>query len=125
MGTVRFSLDLHEEAIRQSRHLMLSVQVDGQAHSVKDEGFEDGIARLQHSLPAEVRLVCCFTCLYADYSPSGHGLSGMACHRDAKEQYLAVRSKRDYWDVPVTEEVLETYVCPEYVARIAGTGYRG
>ena len=49
----------------------------------------------------------------------------MSCHRDAKEQYLAVRSKLDYWSVPVTEVVMETYVCPEYERRIPGTGYRG
>lgn len=30
------------------------------------------------------------------HSPAGHGMSGMLCHRDAKEQYLAVRSKGDY-----------------------------
>jgi len=35
-------------------------------------------------------------------------LTGMACHRDAKEQYLAVRSKADYWSVPVAELVMET-----------------
>jgi hypothetical protein len=50
---------------------------------------------------------------------------GMQCHRDAKEQYLAVRSKQDYWSVPVTEDVPETYLCPQYQRRVPGTGYRG
>jgi hypothetical protein len=49
----------------------------------------------------------------------------MSCHRDAKDQYLAVRSKADYWYVPVTEGVMETYLCPEYQRRVRGTGYRG
>jgi hypothetical protein len=66
------------------------------------------------------------TCLYSDYSPAGHGLRGMRCHRGAKERYLAVRSKADYWSVPVTEEVPETYLCPEYQprARLAGGARR-
>jgi len=50
---------------------------------------------------------------------------GMRCHRGAKAQYLAVKSKREYCGVPVTEEVMETYLCPEYATRIPGTGYRG
>lgn len=50
---------------------------------------------------------------------------GMRCHRGAKTQYLAVRSKREYWSVPVTEDVMETYRCPEYSTRIPGTGYHG
>jgi hypothetical protein len=45
-------------------------------------------------------LACCVTCLYSDYSPGGHGLTGIRCHRGAKEQYLAVRKKADYWSVP-------------------------
>jgi len=80
---------------------------------------------LEAALPDDLRLRCCVTCLYSDYSPAGHGLMGMFCHRGAKEQYLAVKSKADYWAVPVTEEVVETYLCEDYVRRVAGTGYRG
>ena len=43
----------------------------------------------------------------------------------AKSQYLAVRNKADYWSVPVTEEVPETYLCHERQRRIPGAGYRG
>ena len=49
----------------------------------------------------------------------------MRCHRDAKGQYLAVRSKADYFHVPVTEDVPETYLCDEYERRTPRTGYRG
>ncbi len=49
----------------------------------------------------------------------------MLCHREAKVQYLAVRSKADYWSVPVTERVPETHLCAEYERRVPGTGYRG
>ena len=59
-----------------------------------------------------------------DYSPQGYGLVGIRCHRDAKAQYLAARSKHDFWRVPWTEEVPETYLCPEYTRRVPGTGYR-
>lgn len=36
---------------------------------------------------------------------------GMRCHRNAKEQYLAVGFNADYWSVTVTEEAPETYLC--------------
>ena len=125
---IRFTLDLrHDPDGRSDRpgNLRLSMDLDGALFQVTDDWFEDGLLRLQDTLPPHVRLMCCLTCLYSDYSPGGHGLMGMRCHRDAKQRYLAVRSKADYWNVPVTEEVPETYLCPEYQRRVAGTGYRG
>lgn len=107
------------------QNLRLSIELDGTSYALSHEWFEDGVQRLEATLPTDTRLTCCVTCLYSDYSPGGHGLMGMRCHRDAREQYLAVRSKADYWGVPVTEEVPETYLCPEYERRIPGTGYRG
>jgi len=65
------------------------------------------------------------TCLYSDYSPAGHGLMGIRCHRDAKTQYLAVSTKDDYWLVPVTEDLPEAYLCDEYQPRIPDTAHRG
>jgi hypothetical protein len=91
---------------------------------VAGEVFEDAISDLEAVLPEGVSLVCCSTCLFSDYSPLGHGCLGMACHRGAKAQYLAVKSKSDYWGVPRTEEVMETHLCPEYERRVPGTGYR-
>lgn len=108
------------------KNLHLSLIVAGQRFDIADDWFEDGVLRLdKEARRAGAKLVCCATCLYSDYSPAGHGLMGIRCHRGAKEQYLAVRSKRDYWSVPVTEDVMETYLCPEYERRIPGTGYRG
>jgi hypothetical protein len=107
-------------------NLHLSLTVADQRFEVDDEWFEDGFLRLDQAVRrAGASLVCCVTCLYSDYSPGGHGLMGMSCHRGAKDQYLAVRSKHDYWSVPVTENVMESYLCPEYQRRIPGTGYRG
>jgi hypothetical protein len=108
------------------KNLHLSLTVADQRFDVDDDWFEDGMLQLDKlASQAGASLVCCVTCLYSDYSPYGHGLMGMSCHRGAKEQYLAVRSKRDYWSVPVTEDVMETYLCPEYQRRVPGTGYRG
>jgi hypothetical protein len=125
---VRFELDLRRAtpAPRRPRHVLrLSCALDGVEKAVTDDWFEDGLLALERKLAPGVRLRACITCLYGDYSPDGHGLTGMRCHRDAKEQYLTVQSAEDYWDVPVTEEVLETYLCPEYQRRVPGTGHRG
>jgi hypothetical protein len=127
-ATVRFRLTLGQAArsnVAAPRNLQLTLELDSGVFQVQDDWFEGGMLQLNASLPEGTSLRCCVTCLYSDYSPGGHGLIGMACHRDAKEQYLAVRSKLDYWSVPVTEDVLETYVCPEYERRRPGTGYRG
>jgi hypothetical protein len=127
-GTITFSLDLRPQDSRSPRapqHLHLSLALAGVTYEVTDEWFEEGVQRLEAALPAGTTLVCCVTCLYSDYSPGGHGLTGIRCHRGATEQYLAVRKKADYWGVPVTEEVPETYLCSEYQRRIPGTGYRG
>ncbi len=127
-ATITFSLDLHQNRQRPpgaARNLSLSLVLDGVTYLVTDDWFEDGVQRLEEALPPGTRLVCCVTCLFSDYSPGRHGLTGIRCHRGAREQYLAVRSKSDYWSVPVTEEVPETYLCGEYQRRIPGTGYRG
>lgn len=126
--TVNFVLDLRAEAcnsVAAPQNLRLSLGSDLTGVEIVDDWFEDGLLRLEAALPNDTRLRCCVTCLYSDYSPGGHGLIGMSCHRDAKEQYLAVTSKADYWSVPVAEEVVETYYCHEYARRIPGTGYRG
>jgi Family of unknown function (DUF6304) len=127
-AAIRFALDLRHDAEAEphrSSNLRLSMAIDTAIIQVTDEWFEDGLLRLQDALPPHIQLMCCVTCQYSDYSPAGHGLMGMRCHRDAKQRYLAVKSKADYWSVPVTEEVPETYRCPDYQRRIAGTGYRG
>jgi Family of unknown function (DUF6304) len=127
-SVVSFRLDLYPRRgadVYNPKNLQLTTTIGGERFEVTDDWFEDGLLRLDKALPSEVRLVCCVTCLFSDYSPGGHGLMGMRCHRDAKQQYLAVESKHDYWSVPVTEEVMETYLCPQYQRRIPGTGYRG
>lgn len=127
-GVVTFTLTLRgaaDTANPNPRNLRLTTVVDGKQYEVIDDLFEDGVLRLDECLPPTASIRCCVTCLLSDYSPGGHGLMGMSCHRDAKEQYLAVKSKADYWSVPTTETVMETYLCPEYERRIPGTGYRG
>jgi hypothetical protein len=87
--------------------------------------FEDAMISLLERIPFDVRPVCCFTCLYSDYSPAGHGLTGMICHRTAKERYRATRSKYEVMATQAAELVLETHLCPEWEKRVPGTGYRG
>ena len=58
----------------------------------------------------------------------GHDLfGGLACFRDNKSGYRAVRSEGDSFRIwaTVTEFVQETYLCPEFERRLPGTGYRG
>jgi Family of unknown function (DUF6304) len=124
-GTIRFRLELPPRDPARPDNLRLSFVIAGQRYEVVDEWFEDGVLRLAKLLPPGVRLICCVTCLFSDYSPGGHGLLGMLCHRNAKQQYLAVRSKAEYWHVPATEEVMETHHCDEFQHRVPGTGYRG
>jgi Family of unknown function (DUF6304) len=120
------SADRSAERTPGPKFLRLSIVIADEHFEVTDDWFEDGVLRLDQAVHAAgARLVCCATCLYSDYSPAGHGLMSIRCHRGAKTQYLAVRSKREYWSVPVTEDVMETYLCPEYSTRIPGTGYRG
>jgi Family of unknown function (DUF6304) len=122
---VRFGFDLRVQPRRHwqpLRNLRLSTVIDGSSHVVVDDWFEDAALGLDLAVRPH-RLKCCVTSLH--YSPGGHGLMGMRCHRDAKEQYLIFKSKWDYWSVPVTEDVPETYLCEEYQLRIPGTGYRG
>jgi uncharacterized protein DUF6304 len=90
--------------------------------------FEDGLLDLQARLPEGVFIKACINCLYSDYSPSGHGVFGcMMCFRNIKDEYLRVHSKNDFWAVNGRQErmVQETYLCPDFARRLAGTGYRG
>ena len=110
------------------RHIFdLRVAIGGETFAVRsDDGFEHGFLQMEKLMSSsELGISACFTCLYSDYSPMGNGFSGMQCHRNAKEHYLSVQSKAEYWSVPVTETVFETHRCAEWTERIPGTGYRG
>ena len=86
--TVHFELDLHHDTDRSRtgrKKLRLSTTIDDTDHVVVDDWFEDGLLQLGKALGPD-RLRCCMTCLYSDYSPAGHGLMGMRCHRDARDR---------------------------------------
>ena len=90
--------------------------------------FEDELLDLQKQLPEGVFLKSCINCAFSDYSPLGHGMfGGLACFRDNKEGYRAVRTKGDIFRVwkTMTEYVQETYLCAEFEKRQPKTGYRG
>ena len=90
--------------------------------------FEDELLEIQAQLPPDHTLKCCIACAHSDYSPHGHGLWGdLACFRGCKDEYAGVDSKGALFALwsKMTEVVPETYVCPEFGVRRAGTGYRG
>lgn len=90
--------------------------------------FEDELLDVQSKLPDGVYMTACINCLYSDYSVYGHGLFGdMLCFRNAKAEYLKVRTKLQYMTMPVGPErdVQETFLCSEFERRVPGTGYRG
>ena len=96
-----------------------------ETHLINDD-METALLDLESVLPQNIYLKCCFFCNFSDYSPYGKGAyGGMHCHRNNKQQYLAVQTKRDYFDLPIPEAVQETYLCPEFEKRKKGTGYRG
>ncbi|WP_052707388.1 DUF6304 family protein [Streptomyces rubellomurinus] len=126
LSTIRFTLDLREDASAPSETpLRLSIVIGGKTVETEAEDFENGLLELAAALPDGLRLRSCVTCLLSDYSPAGKGLMGIRCHRGAREQYLAVTRKAEYWPVPLTELVPETYLCGEFEPRVPGTGYRG
>ena len=91
-------------------------------------GIEDELLEIQSQLPPDVYMKTCINCLYSDYSPAGHGAFGcMLCFRNLKSEYLAVKTKSDFWPVLNCTDICvqETYLCPEFTRRIRGTGYRG
>lgn len=51
----------------------------------------------------------------------------MACFRNSEQAYLSLKGKAAYFNLQkeIAEFVQETYLCPEFEKRIAGTGYRG
>jgi hypothetical protein len=109
-AVLRFELDLRRSsrADPAASTLRLTCSVDGKQTSVTDDWFEGGLGKLDAGLPSGHRLKACATCAWADYSPAGHGLTGMRCHRDAGTS-----------EPDVTEEVLETYLCASFRRRLA------
>jgi hypothetical protein len=110
-AVLRFDLDLRRAQRTNVRAgiLRLTCRIDGVETTVADDWFEDGLLALEAALPGGQTLTACITCAHADYSPTGHGLTGMRCRRDAEA--VGVRG--------VTEEVLETYLCASFRRRLA------
>ena len=90
--------------------------------------FDDELLEIEASLPDGIFMKCCHTCAFSDYHPAGSGtFGGLACFRDHKQEYLALKGKTSlmHFFNNRTENVQETYLCPEFEKRIPGTGYRG
>jgi hypothetical protein len=89
--------------------------------------FEEELLDIQRQLPDCTYMRICFSCAYSDYSPAGNRMFGcMMCFRNKKQEYLKVKTKRDFWSLGQPAEwVQETYLCSEFERRMPGTGYRG
>ena len=123
--------DRDDDLGRRGRvNLILELRLGGRAfRSCGRSGwFEDEMLDVQNQLLPGAHLRACITCAYSDYGPVGHGLfGGLACFRDHKAEYRAVRSKADLFRIwgTMTGFVQETYLCPQFERRQPGTGYRG
>jgi hypothetical protein len=114
----------------QSGTPILKVEMAGQLLIVPagDEEYESAIPKIEKQLPGGTFLKTCFNCQFSDYHVAGNMAFGsMYCFRRLKAEYLAVRSKIDYMklDDSKVEGTQETYLCPEFLRRTPGTGYRG
>jgi hypothetical protein len=109
-AVLRFVLDLRRSSREDPRAgiLRLTCRLHGAETTVTDDWFEDGLIALEAALPDGQQIMACITCEYATHSPTGHGLSGMRCCRNA--DVAGVRG--------VTEEVLETYLCTSFRRRL-------
>lgn len=113
---------------REELQITLTCEWGRFSGSGKSGWFEDELLEIQSQLPPDVYMKTCINCLYSDYSPAGHGAFGcMLCFRNLKSEYLAVKTKSDFWPVLNCTDICvqETYLCPEFTRRIRGTGYRG
>lgn len=133
-ATLRMHLDLGKprpNGSLESMYLQLTLIV-GDAmfiSSGKSGGwFEDELGDIQRALPEGIYMKSCINCAFSDYSIFGQGMYGdMACFRDNRQAYLAAQGKREWMSIwgTKTDQVQETYLCPEFQRRTPGTGYRG
>ena len=132
-GTLRIDLQLGDPAPnggldREQLLVVLKYNEQHFAGSGKSGWFEDELIEIQKQLPDGIYMRACINCLYADYSPFGHGLFGsMMCFRNLKQEYMKVTCKDEFWSVHDRYDrlVQETYLCTDFQRRIPGTGYRG
>ncbi len=95
-------------------------------HETGGGWFEQEFLEIAKALPSGWFLKTCFGCAWSDYWPAGTSNFGsMTCYRNNQSGYLAVRSKRDLFQLARGQTVQETHLCPEFERRKPGTGYRG
>jgi hypothetical protein len=127
-SVVRFRLDLRHQD-HPEKHLTLSCVLAGVEFSVTDDWFEDGVLCLERALPVRsayqgVRDLPVLGLLPRRSRPHGD-LLPPRCQGAVPRRAIQARLLECAGDVPVTEDVPETYLCEEYQRRIPGTGYRG
>ncbi|CAL2104529.1 conserved protein of unknown function [Tenacibaculum sp. 190130A14a] len=96
---------------------------------VTGDSFEKLLDNLKNKIKDSYLLKNCYGCKYSDYSPYGRASFGdMMCFKHLKEKYSKVHDKLGLFEVMANNEiiqVLETYLCNQYLPRKENTGYRG
>lgn len=107
--------------------IFLEIVYEGKKFSASSELFEIAADHINKQIDGEFVIKNCFWCLYSDYSVSGQGLAGsMLCFLKYKKEYLNVKNKSEYMDLPNDIPVVqEIFYCNSYEPRKSGTGYRG
>jgi hypothetical protein len=122
--------EISERGWPEPERLQITLELDGCRYQGSGTGgdFEAELIEIQRALPSDVYMKACINCALSDYSVYGKDIFGdMRCYRDNRGLYLKVRTKREYMEIMgnFTEDVQETYLCPEFERRAPGTGYRG
>jgi hypothetical protein len=89
--------------------------------------FEIAFDQIQKQFDDKYCFKNCYGCMYGDYSYAGQSSFGtMHCYVDQRDNYLKVKNKSDYVNLPTDfQQVQEIYCCDKYEIRKKGTGYRG
>lgn len=113
--------------VANDTRLTLMINKDDQEFTVTSFDFESAGFLLNEKISKLFTIKNCFWCSFSDYSIYGNQLFGsLRCFLKYKDQYLKVKTKDDYMDLPNdTPSVQEIYTCESFETRKKGTGYRG
>jgi len=113
--------------VDDDNRISLNISINGNEFSATSSIFEGAADQINKQIDDEFVIKNCYWCLYSDYSVSGQAIAGsMLCFLEHKDQYLKVKNKADYMDLPNDiPRVQEIYSCESFQPRKLGTGYRG
>jgi hypothetical protein len=120
-------IKLDINSVDNDTRIFLKIVYNDQEYSGISVVFEGAADQTNKQINGKFIIKNCYWCLYSDYSVYGQGLVGpMFCFLKYKDQYLKVRNKGEYMelpdDIPLVQEI---YSCDSFAPRKPGTGYRG